>query len=94
MKIQVLDRICSDWHELYVNGEIIYEGEHPTLPGGVLNSFLLWLGEQEDINLEFRVYHVHYEHNKDGEYEPPLRIMTGMEYWEDYEKAIITVELK
>jgi len=85
MKIKILDRVCDDWHEIYANGELIFEGE---LTAEILLQRILdWLGRQKEIKVEFKAYHPPYEYDGKGDYEPPLHTMTGENYWSDWEKA-------
>ncbi len=87
MKIQILDRYvkADDWHEIYVNGELLFEGELDTF--FLLRRFLEWLAEKEGVEIELRHYEPPYEYDGVGDYEPPLHSMNGENYWGDWEKA-------
>lgn len=87
MKIQILDRYvkADDWHEIYVNGELLYEGEIEAVK--LLDVFLKWLGDREGVEVETRFYEPPYEYDGIGDYEPPLHSMDGKNYWSDWEKA-------
>jgi hypothetical protein len=87
MKIQILDRYIleDDWHEIYANGELIFEGEVHAVK--LLDVFLKWLGDKEDVEVEVRFYEPEYEYDGTGEYEPPLHSINGKDYWSDWEKA-------
>ncbi len=87
MKIQILDRYepTSEWHEIYVNGWLLFEGEQPPEPQ--FQIFVAWLKGQTEMDVEVRAFTVEYE-QKDGEdYMPPVRAMTDEIYWSDWEKA-------
>jgi hypothetical protein len=87
MLIQILDRYEteSDWHEIYANGELLYEGELTVTR--LLQRFLTWLAEKENVELEIRDVVFSYETPEDGEYAPPLHSMTGESYWSEWETA-------
>jgi len=90
MKIQILDRYvkADDWHEIYANGELLYEGEIEAIH--LLDVFLRWLGGREGVEVEIRFYEPPYEYNGVGDYEPPLHSMDGENYWNDWEKANVS----
>lgn len=87
MKIQILDRYvkADDWHEIYANGELLYEGEIEAIQ--LLDTFLKWLGDREGVEVEIRFITPAYEYDGIGDYEPPLHSMTGENYWSDWEIA-------
>ena len=87
MKIQILDRYvkADDWHEIYVNGEILFEGELDAIT--LVQKLLNWLAEKEGVEIETRFITPAYEYDGVGDYEPPLHSMTGENYWSDWEKA-------
>ncbi len=87
MKIQILDRYepTSEWHELYANETLLFEGESP--PHAQLQLFMAWLAQQPDIEVEIRAFTVEYKQKEGQEFMPPLRTMTGDLYWSDWEKA-------
>lgn len=85
MKIQVLNRYepLSDWQEVYINGELIYDGEAMfEQPAKLL---LEWFAKQDDMDVEIRSYTISTEIT--NTYDPPLYSMTGKNYWSDWEKA-------
>lgn len=85
MKIQVLDRYepKSEWHEIYADGELLYEGELTITV--FLRRFLEWLGERHDVEVEIRDVIVEYD-DEGGEYNAPVHAITGELYWSDWEK--------
>ncbi len=87
MKIQILNRFepTSEWHEVYANGDLLFEGESP--PQAQLQVFLGWLTLQSEMDVEIRTYTVQYEQMEGEEYMPPVRSMTGELYWSDWEYA-------
>lgn len=87
MKIQILDRYvkADDWHEVYINGELLFEGELNELT--LIEMFIVWLSMQEDFEVEMRYYEPEYEYDGVGDYEPPLHSMDGENYWSDWEIA-------
>lgn len=87
MRIQILDRYepKSNWHEVYINGEILFEGEL-----GVpiqFQALVDWLSRQPEIEIEIRAFTVEYAQKGEAEYMPPLRAMTGDLYWSDWDVA-------
>ena len=90
MKIQILDRYikADDWHEIYINGELLFEGELDKLT--LMEMFIGWLSTQEGFEVEMRCYEPLYEYDGVGDYEPPLHSMTGEDYWSDWEKANVS----
>ena len=87
MKIQILDRYieADDWHEIYANGELLFEGELHAVK--LLDIFLSWLAKREGVEVEIRFITPAYEYDGVGDYDPPLHSMTGENYWSDWEKA-------
>lgn len=87
MKIQILNRYetGSDWHEIYANGELLYEGELTIT--NLLQAFLEWLATKNDVEIEMRFKTFTYETPENGEYAPPLHSMTGELYWDEWETA-------
>lgn len=87
MKIQILDRyeVNSDWHEIYADGELLYEGELTVTK--LLNRFIVWLSEKHEAEIEIREITLDYKPEEGEEYTPPLHAMTGESYWSDWENA-------
>ena len=85
MKIQILDRYepKSEWHELYANGDLLYEGELTV--STFLRRFLEWLGERHDVEVEIRDVIVEYDGDPSGDYKAPVHAITGESYWDDWE---------
>jgi hypothetical protein len=89
-KLEVLQRQLSSWKEIYINGDLIYEGEdgdnlnwnHP------LREFLVWLKEKF-CTVEIRVFYIDYEYDENSgkEYTPPLHSIDGKNYWNDWWNA-------
>jgi HD-like signal output (HDOD) protein len=86
MKIQILDRYepKSEWHEIYANGELLYEGELTLTT--FLKRFLEWLGEHHDVEVETKYVIVEYDDDENEEYTAPVHAITGELYWSDWEK--------
>ncbi len=87
MKIQILNRYepTSEWHEIYANGTLLFEGE--SAPHAQLQIFMGWLAQQPDVEIEIRAFTVEYEQRESEDFMPPLRAMTGDLYWSDWERA-------
>jgi hypothetical protein len=86
-KLEILQRQLSSWRELYVNGDLVYEGEDGDNLNWnrVLRCFLQWLGERF-CTVEVRVFYIDYDYDeKSGkEYTPPLHSIDGKNYWNDW----------
>ena len=87
MVIQILDRFepTSEWHEIYANGTLLFEGEQA--PHSQLQIFIGWLANQDDMDVDVRAFTVEYEQKVDDDFMPPLHAMTGDLYWDDWERA-------
>jgi hypothetical protein len=87
MEIQILHRFepTSDWHEIYANGLILFEGDQP--PHAQFQIFTSWLADRPEIDLEVRAFTVEYEQGEGDDFMPPLRAMTGESYWSDWDRA-------
>jgi len=87
MKMQVLFRGVDDWEEVYINGELIHESVTDDLAPPKFDRLLDWLLKQPEIDLEYRIFFPDYKYGGEGDYKPPLHIMTGETYWADWEKG-------
>jgi hypothetical protein len=90
MFIQILDRFepHSEWHEIYINGDLVFEGEIPKQGlDFAINKLLEWLHGKTELDVETRKFIVDYSPDEHKEYSPPLHSITGETYWEDWEKA-------
>lgn len=90
MKLQVLDRIeqYSDWHEIYINGDLVFEGEASERDLKLtVETVLGYLADKVEVDVEIRKFYIDYSPDENEEYSPPLHSMTGETYWEDWERA-------
>jgi hypothetical protein len=84
LSIKILERDADDWHELYVNGNLVYEGHEGS------NDFFLAFVRAFDgigniVDFEFRKIML----DLDGATEntAPLHCFTDQTYWHDWEFA-------
>ncbi len=87
MKIQILYRYepNSEWHEIYANGDLLFEGDFPI--EFQAQVFINWLDKQPEMEVEIRNITVEYIQGPGEDYMPPVHSMTGESYWSDWENA-------
>lgn len=90
-RLRILVRYVDDWAEIYLEGELTYEGSSSNMEFGIkmLRSLTGWLNEAHDWDIEYRVFKSDYEFNEevDKNYNPPLFTITGEKYWSDWDRA-------
>lgn len=88
-RIEILQRTVDDWKELYINGELRYEGdEFDIVENDEALAIIKWL-DGKLCHVEVRIYapNFKYDEKTNKEYDAPLNVITNKNYWEDWDKA-------
>jgi hypothetical protein len=87
-KIKILERILEDWLEVYINGTLIYDGDDKDILHNKLALAIIKWFDSNVQSIEIRKFVSDFKYDeKDEEYNAPSYVMTGKDYWEDWEKA-------
>jgi hypothetical protein len=87
-EIKILERIVGDWLEIYINGKLVYEGDDKDIFHNKLAFAIIKWFDSNINSIKIRKFVSDFEYDeKAEEYNAPLYVMTGKDYWEDWDKA-------
>ncbi len=93
--MKILIRVVDDWGEIYVDGEFVFDGLWST--HNIILDFVQALRDVTDIEVRFFEGNSVVQLSKSGKveaYSTPLHVMTGKNYWYNWDVAEIVPMVK